>query len=139
MGPKGGISKKLKFQGKCCNCDQAGIKSTDCRLSNRKKSTETNMVDGLTQDVSDLDLSSIVTEVNIIGSNPREQWIDTRPTKHACSDRDMFNMFETIQNGQKLFIGNSTSSALEGKGKVLLRMISKKHLTLKDILYVPEL
>ena len=31
MGPKEGISKKHKFQGKCFNGGKQGHKSTDCR------------------------------------------------------------------------------------------------------------
>ena len=32
LGPKGGISKKQKFQGKCFNFGKQGHKSSDCRL-----------------------------------------------------------------------------------------------------------
>ena len=35
LGPKGGVSKKLKFQGKCFNCRKQGHKSTNCRLQKR--------------------------------------------------------------------------------------------------------
>ena len=31
LGPKGGVSKKPKFQGKCFNYDKMGHKSVDCK------------------------------------------------------------------------------------------------------------
>ncbi|KAL2526336.1 Retrovirus-related Pol polyprotein from transposon TNT 1-94 [Abeliophyllum distichum] len=73
FGPKGGISKKM-FQGKCFNCDKIGHKSTECRLPKKKK--EANMV----EDTSDMNLAAIISEVNLVGSNPREWWIDTGAT-----------------------------------------------------------
>ena len=37
MGPKGGVSKKSKFQERCFNCDKMGHKFFECRLSKKKK------------------------------------------------------------------------------------------------------
>ena len=50
----------------------------------------------------------------------------------------MFTPFEPL-NVKKIFIGNSTSFAVEGQGKVLLKMTSGKQLTLNNVLYVPEI
>ncbi|KAL6328584.1 hypothetical protein AAG906_038779 [Vitis piasezkii] len=101
LGPKGGISKKPKFQGKCFN--------------------------------------SVVSEVNLVGSNPKEWWIDTGATRHVCSDKKMFSTFEPIENGEKVFMGNSATSEIKGQGKVILKMTSGKELTLTNVLYVPEI
>src|SRR3954464_12252366 len=139
MGPKGGVSKKPRFQGKCFNCDKMGHKSAECRLPKRKKHNESNMVDDLSQDVNEIDLCAMISEVNLIGANQREWWIDTGATKHVCSNRDMFTSFEPVKNGQRLFMGNATTSAIEGKGTIVLKMTSGKELTLKDVLFVPEI
>ncbi|XP_048134026.1 uncharacterized protein LOC125314837 [Rhodamnia argentea] len=58
LGPKGGVSKN-KFQGKCFNCGKMDHRSVDCRFP-KKKSYETNMVNDITQDVSDINLSAMV-------------------------------------------------------------------------------
>ncbi|OMO62209.1 Zinc finger, CCHC-type [Corchorus capsularis] len=133
LGTKGGIIKK-KFQGTCYNCGKMGHKSTDCRLPKRK---EANMVAG---DVfeDDIDLVAVVSEVNMVGSNPKEWWIDTGATRHVCTDKNMFTTFTPIE-GEKLYMGNSTSSAIEGQGKVQLKMTSGKVVTLTDVFYVPEI
>ena len=72
LGPKGGISKKQKFEGKCFNYRKEDHKSSDCRLPKRNKPKEANLVDGITKDVSDIDLTTVIPEVNLVGSNTKE-------------------------------------------------------------------
>ncbi|KAK9194952.1 hypothetical protein WN943_003067 [Citrus x changshan-huyou] len=81
----------------------------------------------------------VVSEVNLVGSNTREWWIDTGATRHVCSDKGMFTSFEAVSNGEKLFMGISATFEIEGQGKVILKMTSGKKLTLDDVLYVPEI
>ena len=45
LGPKGGISKKQKFQGKCFNCDKMGHKAAECRLPRKNKNKEANVME----------------------------------------------------------------------------------------------
>ena len=47
LGPKCGVSKKQKFQGKCFNCDKMGHKSADCKLPKRNRKKEANVVDAV--------------------------------------------------------------------------------------------
>ena len=37
LGPKGGVSKMPKFQGKCFNYNKTGHKSLDCRLPKKER------------------------------------------------------------------------------------------------------
>ena len=78
-------------------------------------------------------------EVNMVGSNPREWWINTGVTRHVCSNREMFKTFEPVLDGESLFMGNSATSAIESRGSMILKMTSEKELTQKNILYVPEI
>ncbi|KAH9736282.1 hypothetical protein KPL71_018042 [Citrus sinensis] len=82
---------------------------------------------------------AVVSEVNLVGSNPREWWIDTGATRHVCSNKGLFTSFEAVSNREKLFMGNSATSEIEGQGKVILKMTSGKELTLNNVLYVPEI
>ena len=61
LGPKGGISKKQKYQGKCFNSGKQGHKSLDCKFPKRNKTKETNVVDGITKDVTDIDLTVVIS------------------------------------------------------------------------------
>ncbi|KAL5566690.1 hypothetical protein UlMin_029854 [Ulmus minor] len=112
LGPKGGVSKKQKFQGKCFNCDKIGHKSSECRLPKKNKNPETNVVDNITQDVADIDMCAVISKVNLVGSNPKEWWIDTGATRYICSDKGLFTSFKPI-NGKKLFMGNSVKNILK--------------------------
>ena len=116
-----------------------GHKGADCRLPKNNKNKETYVMEEITQEVDDSNLSTVVSEVNMIGSNPREWWIDTGATRHVCSDKNMFTSFEPIDNREKLFMGNSVTSDIQRQGKVILKMTSRKNLTLNNVLYVTEI
>ena len=84
------------------------------------------MIDNISKDVSDIDLTTIIFEVNLVRSNPKEWWIDTSATCHVCFDKKMFSTFESIETEEKVFIGNSTTSYIKGQDKVVLKMIWKR-------------
>ena len=62
----------------------------------------------------------------------------TRATRHTCSEKELFTTFEPVSNDKKLCMGNSTTSIVEGKGKVVLKLTSGKELTLNEVLYVSD-
>ena len=92
----------------------------------------------LSKNVSNISFFVVVSEVNLVG-NTKEWWVDTGSTRHICSDKKMFSSYEAINGGEQLFVGNSSTSKVEGKGKVILKMTSRKELTLNDVLHVPEI
>ena len=135
-----------KFQGKCYVCNKQRHRAKDCHSHKdqgnlKKKFPQANVteVNGLLDDVSDMNLSAMVSEVNFISSNTKEWWVDTGATRHVCSDKKMFSSYHNIDNGEQLFMGNSSSSKVESQGKVVLKMTSSKELTLNDVLHVKEI
>ena len=139
-GPKKGPTKK--FQGKSYVCNKQGHHAKDCHSRKeqgnpKKKRPQANVTE--LDNVSDMNLSVVVSEVNFIGSNTKERWVDTGATRHVSSNKNMFSSYQTIDNGEQLFMGNSSSSKVEGQGKVVLKMTSVKELTLYDVLHVPEI
>ena len=64
--------------------------------------------------MSNIDLTTIISEVNLVESNPNERWIDTGATHHVCSDKKKFSTFDPIETGEKVFIGNSTTFEIKG-------------------------
>ena len=83
-------------------------------------------------DVSDMNLLAVVSKVNFIGSNTKKWWVDTRAARHVFLDKKMFSTYQSIDNGEQLFMGNSSFSKVEGQGKVVLKMTSGKELTIND-------
>ncbi|KZV54798.1 hypothetical protein F511_04420 [Dorcoceras hygrometricum] len=136
LGARKGTFKK-KFVGKCYNCDGMGHKASDCKKP--KRAREANTVDDISHDVSNINLCAVVSKVNMIGSNPREWWIDTGATRHVCSDKEMFATLQESEYGEKLYMGNSATSEIKGQGKVVLKMTSGKELTLNNVLYVSDI
>ena len=134
------------FQGKCYVCNKQGHRAKDCHSRKdqgnpKKKCPQANVteVNGLLNNVSDMNLSAVVSEVNFIGSNTKAWWVDTGTTRHVCSDKKMFSSYHSIDNGEKLFMGNSSSSKVEGQGKVVLKVTSGKELTINEVLHVLEI
>ena len=87
----------------------------------------------------DINLTTIISEVNLVGYNRKERWIYTGATCHVCSDKKVFSTFEPIETREKVFMGNFATLEIKGQGIVVLKMTSEKELTLTNVLYVPEL
>ena len=79
-----------------------------------------------------------VFEINLV-NNTNDWWVDTGATRHICSDKKLFSTYQYVGYGEQLFMGNSSTSKVEGKGKVILKMTSGKNLTLNDVLHVPDI
>ncbi|KAK9089610.1 hypothetical protein Scep_028692 [Stephania cephalantha] len=86
----------------------------------------------------DIDLTAVVSETNMV-SDTRGWWIDTGATRHICSDKSLFSEFLPVDSEEKLYMGNSSSSMVEGKGTVKMKFTSGKIVTLLNVLYVPEI
>ena len=116
-------------------CNKQGHHAKDCHSckeqgNSKKKRPQANVIE--VDNVSDMNLSAVVSEVNFIGSNTKEWWVDIGATRHVCSDKKMFSSYQSIDNGEQLF-------KVEGQGKIVLKMTSGKELTLNDVLHVPEI
>ena len=77
-------------------------------------------------------------EMNLV-KNTNDWWVDTGATRHICSDNKMFSTYQSVGYVEQLFMRNSSTSKVEGKGKVVLKMSSGKELTLNDVLHVPDI
>ena len=124
-------------------CNKSGHRAKDCRnrkaqVNHKRKAAQANIikVEKLSKNASNISFSVVVFEVNLVG-NTKEWWVDTGATRHICSDKKMFSSYEAINDGEQLFMGNSSTSKVEGKEKVILKMTFGKELTLNDVLHVP--
>ncbi|KAA0060553.1 pol polyprotein [Cucumis melo var. makuwa] len=71
--------------------------------------------------------------------NSKEWWVDTGATCHICANKNLFTSYVPVSSGEQLFMGNSSTSKVEGQGKVILKMTSGKELTLNNVLHVPDI
>ncbi|GJR62749.1 retrovirus-related pol polyprotein from transposon TNT 1-94 [Tanacetum coccineum] len=56
----------------------------------------------------------------------------------VCADKSMFHSFRVVDNGEKLYMGNSETADIKGEGDVILKTTSEKELKLTNVLYVLE-
>ena len=68
-----------------------------------------------------MNLSAVISEVNLVGGNTKEWWMDTGATRYVCSEKKMFSTYNAVGNGGKIFMGNFSTSRL----KELERLCSK--------------
>ncbi|GJY82321.1 hypothetical protein Tco_0495697 [Tanacetum coccineum] len=82
---------------------------------------------------------SMIFEVNLVGSNTSSWWVDTGETHHVCADKSMFHSLKVVDNGERLYMGNSVTADIKGEGDVILKMTSEKELKLTNVLYVQKI
>ena len=80
----------------------------------------------------------VVVEENLV-ANKIDWVLDTSASRHFCANKELFNDFEESTDRECVYMGNSTTAVIMGKGKVKLRLTSGKTLSLNNILYIPSL
>nr|GEU73018.1 hypothetical protein [Tanacetum cinerariifolium] len=86
-----------------------------------------------------LDVIAMISEVILVGSNNNGWWVDTWATRHVCADKSMYHSFRTVDNGEKLYMGNFAIADIKGEGEVIFEMTSEKELKLTNVLYVLDI
>ncbi|GJW69483.1 hypothetical protein Tco_0123907 [Tanacetum coccineum] len=82
------------------------------------------------------DLSKL--ETNLV--EDKAMWImDSGASRHICNNRGLFHEFEEGKDSECIFMGNSHTAGVLGKGKLLLKFTLGKTLALNNVLYVPSL
>ena len=72
-------------------------------------------------------------------TNMKDWVVNSRATRQICSNRNAFTSYTMVKEGdEQVFMGNSRSSSVIGKGKVLLNLTSGKVLALSDVFHVPQ-
>ena len=124
-----------KFNGECWVCGKVGHAARDCRLK-KDRNKEANLVDNM--EVDESNFSAVVSECNMV-QNPNQWWVDTGATRHVCSDKSMFSTYKKFDHEEKLYMGNSAVSMIEGSGTVILKFTSGKTVKLNNVLHVPDI
>ena len=122
---------KKKRTGACHFCNKKGHYIRECRL--KKKQDQSNQTNAVEEN-----LVALITEVNLV-SYDAGWWVDTGATRHICGDKNMFKKYEIVGDSIDLYMGNSSTLKVAGKGTVELNFTSGKTVTLLDVFHVPEI
>ncbi|KAL0370798.1 UNVERIFIED_CONTAM: hypothetical protein Sangu_0397900 [Sesamum angustifolium] len=123
----------------CYCCGKTGYKAYQCYQ--RKDQQKTNQKQNTPQlNLAEIEkiIAAVVLEANLV-ENKMDWILDTGASKHFCANNDLFQEFHEASNGECVFMGNSATAGVMGKGKVLLKLTSGKTLALLNVLYVPSL
>ena len=132
-------SKGQKSNPTCYVCGMAGHKAWQCNQRKDKNNDQNNNNNHahIVENSNDI-IAAVVSEINLVGD--KTEWIvDTGATKHFCADKELFADFVEANQGEQVFMGNSSSSEVLGKGSVILKLNSGKSLSLQNVMYVPSL
>ncbi|KAA0026033.1 ty1-copia retrotransposon protein [Cucumis melo var. makuwa] len=86
----------------------------------------------------DSEIIAAIVEANLI-ENKTDWILDTGASRHFCTNRELLYDYEDTADGECVFMGNSATAGVIGKGKVILKLTSGKTLSLSNVLYVPSL
>ncbi|XP_013617778.1 PREDICTED: uncharacterized protein LOC106324338 [Brassica oleracea var. oleracea] len=100
---------KGKFKGKCHYCHKVGHKTDVCRNKIRDEKHQANLTEE--------DLVAMVTE----------------------TDMGDVSTYQKNKTHEKLFIGNTAVSKIEGRGNVILKMTYGREVTLANVKHVPDM
>ncbi|XP_021757936.1 uncharacterized protein LOC110722971 [Chenopodium quinoa] len=141
--PKNVLSIKYNLVESSADSDKKSVGHFASLCKNKKKKNlkssggnkgQAHLAENEDEDV----ITEVVSEVNLVENNT--EWIvDTGASRHFCANKDLFVGMEEAKEDKQVYMGNSSSSEVLGKGKVVLKLTSGKTLALHNVLYVPSL
>ncbi|XP_017984249.1 PREDICTED: uncharacterized protein LOC108663584 [Theobroma cacao] len=90
-------------------------------------------------DESDDVIVAVISQANMVAS-VKEWVVDLGATRHSCAHKNAFTSYTPVVEGEEtIYLGDSRTAQVLGKGKVLLKLTSGKTLVLNDVFHVPNI
>ncbi|KAE8655225.1 hypothetical protein F3Y22_tig00117034pilonHSYRG01370 [Hibiscus syriacus] len=118
-------SRAAKQEGKTFKCHVCGLpghKAYQCQHRSDRQNDNKPQMHVVEED--DEIIAAVVSEVNMVENN--SEWVvDTGASKHFLR-KEVFHRVRGWEHCERVYMGNSSSSEVLGKGKVLLKLTSGK-------------
>ena len=84
-------------------------------------------------------IAVVVSQANMV-TNSKNWVVDSGATRHICANRDDFASYTPVRDDNKVvYLGDSHTAQVLGKGKVMLKLTLGKTLALNGVLHVPNI
>ena len=84
-------------------------------------------------------IAAVLSQANMV-TNSKNWVVDSSVTRHICANIDAFTSYTSIGDDEKVvYLGDSHTAQVLGKGKVMLKLTLGKTLALSDVLHVPNI
>ena len=137
--------RRVNKRGSCYHCGRHGHFKRDCPelLSERSKRDERHTAHKVTEETSDGD-DALIIEQEALSVSLMDQWIvDSGATSHMCNCRLLFVEYRSLNEPEKVTLGDGYSLNAIGRGMVELVMRlpegKRKKCKLQNTLFVPDL
>ena len=132
-------SQIQKFKGSCFVCGKVGHSDAWCyqwKGKDSKKERQSDVQDNLAE--GNEVVVVVVVEANLLAN--KIGWLpDTGASRHFWATKEILHDFEESTDRECVYMADSTTAVVMGKGKVLLKLTSGKTLSLNNVFYVPSL
>jgi len=129
-GPKPTFKKK----GNCFVYGRSGHHTSQCRHGVKNDNPpKTNITEG--EDT----ICAVISQVNLV-TNVSKWVVDSGTTRHIYANKNAFSSYSSVGDGEEqVYLGDSRTTYVLRKGKVLLKITSGKTLALSDVLHVSSI
>ena len=84
-------------------------------------------------------IAAVVSQVNMV-TNSKNWVVDSSVTRHICANLGAFTSYTSVGDDEKVvYLGDSHTTQVLGKGKVMLKLNLGKTLALNDVLHFPNI
>ncbi|KAG5226822.1 gag-pol polyprotein [Salix suchowensis] len=120
-------TNNFKKKGNCFVCGKPGHHATQCRNRKRNNNPPKTMVNMVERE--DI-IAAVVSQVNMV-TNEKNWVVDSGSTRHICANKEFFSTYTPFKDGEEVvYLGDSRTTNVLGKGKVILKLTSGKTLAL---------
>ncbi|XP_021746640.1 uncharacterized protein LOC110712484 [Chenopodium quinoa] len=128
-------NKIQKPKGACYVCGIVGHKAYQCnRRHGANKYGNTSQANVVEKEEI---IAAVVVEANLV-ENKVEWILDTGASRHFCANKALMTEFEDVTDGDHVYMGNSSTAGVLGKGKVHIKLTFGKTLFLNNVLRRPK-
>ncbi|KAK9670368.1 hypothetical protein RND81_13G196800 [Saponaria officinalis] len=129
------IPKVQKPDLVCYVCGKPGHKAYKCVQRHGPQNKPNQNAAQVNLAEQDDIIAAVVVEANLV-ANITDWILDTGASRHLCASKELYYDFKDVADGECVYMGNSATAGVNGKGKILLKLSSRKTLSLSNVLYV---